>query len=58
MTPDPQRESDRSVRSLSQRGFNLEHGAQDGMAFWLVSDLNREELTTLARAFEQPGGSP
>jgi anti-sigma factor RsiW len=30
-------------------GFNLEHFAKNGMHFWLVSDLNRNELGDLAK---------
>ncbi|HEY6864584.1 MAG TPA: anti-sigma factor [Burkholderiales bacterium] len=30
-------------------GFNVERAAADGMEFWIVSDLNREELAQLAR---------
>jgi len=34
---------------LARDGFNLEHFAKNGMNFWLVSDLNRNELGDLAR---------
>jgi anti-sigma factor RsiW len=34
---------------LSRDGFNIERFARDGMEFWLVSDLNRNELGDLAR---------
>lgn len=54
----PTSDADRRARGMSERGFNVERGARGGMAFWLVSDLNREELTTLARAFEAPGAGP
>ena len=54
----PTSDADRRARGMSERGFNVEHGTRGGMAFWLVSDLNREELTTLARAFETPGAGP
>ena len=51
----PTGEADQPARGTAERGFNVEHGAHGGMAFWLVSDLNRDELTTLAHAFESPG---
>jgi anti-sigma factor RsiW len=54
----PTSEADRPARGTSERGFNVEHGSRGGMAFWLVSDLNRDELNTLARAFRSPGGDP
>jgi anti-sigma factor RsiW len=34
---------------LARDGFNLEHFAKNGMNFWLVSDLNRNELGDLAK---------
>lgn len=34
---------------LARDGFNIERFARDGMEFWLVSDLNRNELGDLAR---------
>jgi len=30
-------------------GFNVEHFATNGMDYWLVSDLSRNELDDLAR---------
>jgi len=35
--------------SSAQNGFNVERFAHDGMRFWLVSDLNRNELDDFAR---------
>jgi anti-sigma factor RsiW len=34
---------------LTREGFNIERFAKDNMDFWLVSDLNRNELADLAR---------
>jgi anti-sigma factor RsiW len=42
--------ADEAMRSASQRGFNTVHWAQDGMRFWLVSDLNHDELAGFAQA--------
>jgi anti-sigma factor (TIGR02949 family) len=43
--------SQTAVRSL--RGFHVEHWVREGMAFWVVSDLNIAELTTFAHALQQ-----
>jgi anti-sigma factor RsiW len=34
---------------LTRDGFNIERFAKNGMSYWLVSDLNRNELADLAR---------
>jgi anti-sigma factor RsiW len=39
--------------SLTRDGFNMRSFARDGMEFWLVSDLNRNELGDLVRLLEQ-----
>ena len=39
--------------SLTRDGFNIESFAHDSMEFWLVSDLNRNELGDLVRLLEQ-----
>ncbi len=36
-------------QTLAHDGFNIEHFARNGMSFWLVSDLNRNELGDFAR---------
>jgi anti-sigma factor RsiW len=41
---------------LARDGFNLEHFAKNGMNFWLVSDLNRNELGDLARLLAERAG--
>ncbi|MEP7102417.1 MAG: anti-sigma factor [Burkholderiales bacterium] len=46
--PTPQR--DAAVQALAQRGFNVAHWAHGGMRFWLVSDINRDELVAFAQA--------
>ena len=35
--------------ALAREGFNIERFARDGMEFWVVSDLNRNELGDFAR---------
>ena len=44
--------------AVTQQGFHVIHGAQAGMAYWVVSDLNAEELATFARMFAAPSGRP
>jgi len=41
---------------LARDGFNLEHFAKSGMNFWVVSDLNRNELGDLARLLAERAG--
>jgi anti-sigma factor RsiW len=40
---------------LASDGFNIERLAKDGMTFWLVSDLNRNELADLGRLLAEQG---
>lgn len=42
-------EAKRTDLKLTREGFNIERFAKDNMDFWLVSDLNRNELADLAR---------
>ena len=49
----PTRDADAAVRSRAQRGFNVAHWSRGGMTYWAVSDLNADELATLARAIER-----
>ena len=46
----PTTQRDAAVRALAQRGFNVVHWARGGMRFWLVSDINRDELAAFAQA--------
>jgi anti-sigma factor RsiW len=39
-------------------GFNIERFATNGMRFWLVSDLNRNELSDLARLLAEASPAP
>jgi anti-sigma factor RsiW len=48
----PTREADSAVVSSTRRGFNVQHWSRGGMTWWLVSDLNRDELAVVARALE------
>jgi anti-sigma factor RsiW len=44
--------------AVTQQGFHVIRGAHNGMAFWVVSDLNVEELTSFARMFAAPSAKP
>ena len=46
----PAPQSDTTPGALSQRGFNSVQWVRGGMRFWLISDLNRDELAGFARA--------
>ena len=46
------------ARSLTRDGFNLQGFASGGMDFWLVSDLNRNELGDFARLLAQNSAAP
>ncbi len=41
--------AEKARRALTLDGFNAEGFARGGMSFWLVSDLNRNELSDFAR---------
>jgi len=42
-------EAQKTEQPLARDGFNIERFAKNGMGFWLVSDLNRNELDDFAR---------
>ncbi len=42
---------DSSARTLSREGFNVEHFAAGGLRYWIVSDLNRNELADFVRLY-------
>jgi anti-sigma factor RsiW len=42
-------EDQRSARTLTRAGLNLESFSTDGMRYWLVSDVSTEDLRALAR---------
>jgi anti-sigma factor RsiW len=37
-------DSDASVRTITRQGYHLHHWTQSGMNYWVVSDLNEQEL--------------
>src|SRR6266853_1455118 len=42
-------ETQKTERELARDGFNIERFVRNGMGFWVVSDLNRNELDDFAR---------
>ena len=40
--------------AVTQRGFHVIHGTHAGMVYWVVSDLNAEELGTFSRMLTAP----
>jgi mycothiol system anti-sigma-R factor len=43
---------------VTKQGYHVIHGTHDGMAYWVVSDLNSEELAGFARMLAAPSGKP
>ena len=44
--------------AVTQRGFHVIRATHAGMAYWVVSDLNAEELADFARMLEPPPATP
>lgn len=44
--------------AMTERGFRVIHGTHAGMAYWVVSDLNSEELASFARMVVAPSAKP
>ena len=51
-------ETQKSEQMSTRDGFNIEHFAKNGMGFWVVSDLNRNELDDFARLLAEQGAAP
>ncbi len=51
-------EAQKSEQTLMRDGFNIERFAKNGMSFWLVSDLNRNELDDFARLLAEQSTAP
>lgn len=49
----PAGQRDAPMQTAAQRGFNAVHWTRGGMRFWLVSDINRDELAAFAQALAQ-----
>ena len=44
--------------AVTRRGYHVIHGTHSGMAYWVVSELNAEELAAFARMLIPPAGTP
>lgn len=44
--------------AVTHQGFHVIHGTHAGMAYWVVSDLNAEELVTFTRLITARSGKP
>jgi anti-sigma factor RsiW len=51
-------EAQKAEQTLTRDGFNIERFARNGMSFWIVSDLNRDELDDLARLLAERSAAP
>jgi anti-sigma factor (TIGR02949 family) len=49
---------ERFAPATTQQGYHVIHGTHAGMAYWVVSDLNAEELTSFARMLATPSAMP
>jgi anti-sigma factor RsiW len=45
-------------RTLTRDGFNVMHFARNGMTFWIVSDVNRNELGDFSRLIAERSAAP
>lgn len=50
--------ADAGERTTTRDGFNIERFARNGMNFWLVSDLSRNELGDLANLIAERSAAP
>jgi len=51
-------ETRKSEQTSTRDGFNIEHFAKNGLDYWLVSDLSRNELNDLARLIAEYSAAP
>jgi anti-sigma factor RsiW len=51
-------DAERPVRSLHRQGFNVRHWQRSGMTYWVVSDLNAQELDEFVRLFQGHTAAP
>jgi len=45
--------ADSRITVSAQRGFQLAHWSRGGMTHWVVSDVNKDEFTTVVRAIDR-----
>ena len=51
-------EAPKPEQTSTRDGFNIEHFAKNGMGYWLVSDLSRNELNDLAQLIAEYSAAP
>jgi len=51
-------EAQKAEQTATRDGFNIERFAKNGMSFWMVSDLNRDELEDLALLLAERSAAP
>jgi anti-sigma factor RsiW len=51
-------EAQKSEQTFARDGFNIERFAKNGMGFWVVSDLNRNELDDFTRLLAEHSAAP
>jgi anti-sigma factor RsiW len=51
-------EGQKAEQTQTRDGFNIERITNNGMTFWIVSDLNRDELDDLARMLAERSAAP
>jgi len=51
-------ETQKTERELARDGFNIERFVKNGMGFWVISDLNRNELDDFARLLAEQAAAP
>jgi anti-sigma factor RsiW len=44
----------KAVQETESQGYNELHWGRDGMAWWVISDLNKTELLEFAHLLQQP----
>ena len=54
----PTTAGDSAVVFSAERGFQMAHWSRAGMSHWVISDVNREEFSAIARAIEVARGEP
>ncbi|MFM9428840.1 anti-sigma factor RsiW [Variovorax sp. GrIS 2.14] len=50
--------ADSAILFSAERGFQIAHWSRAGMSHWVISDVNREEFSAIARAIEMFRSEP
>ena len=54
----PNHAADSATTTSTERGYQIAHWTQAGMAYWVISDVNRDEFAALVRGIAQAGVDP